>query len=235
METFTTNIQTMKAEIIWVLKTVVSGLSHSSNNDISNFFRAMFPNNATAQQFSLGRAKSIYIVNHDLSPYFKELLTESVNLSDCFVISFDESFDSVTQSCEMDIIILFWDIQAQIVRVCYWGSEFLGHTTNKNLLNKIENGTSMLNMKNLKQISMDGPNMNRKFFECFVSKRESEKLPGLIHIGSCNLHVLNNAFKTGANAIGWNLHKLMEACFQILHDSPVRKEDYITIIDSIKF
>ena len=98
----------MKAEIISALKTVVSGLSHNSNNDISNYFRAMFPDIATSEQFSLGRAKSIYVVNHDLSPYFKELLTENVNLSDCFVVSFDESFDSVTQSCEMDIIILYW-------------------------------------------------------------------------------------------------------------------------------
>ena len=73
-------------------------------------------------------------------------------------------------------------------------------------------------MKNLKQISMDGPNMNWKLFQCFINKKESKELPGLINIGSYNLFVLNNAFKTGANAAGWNLHKLMKACFQILHD-----------------
>ena len=93
----------------------------------------------------------------------------------------------------------------------------------------------MLNIKNLKQISMDGPNVNWKFFECFANKRESEELPGLINIGSCNLHILNNAFKTGPNATGLNLHKLMKACFQILHDSPARREDCITITDSIVF
>ena len=54
IETFTTNTQTMKAEIIWALKTVVCGQSHNSNNDISNCFHGMFPNNATAEQFSLG-------------------------------------------------------------------------------------------------------------------------------------------------------------------------------------
>ena len=90
----------------------------------------------------------------------------------------------------------------------------------------------MLNMKNLKQISMDGPNMNWKFFDCFINERKSEELPGLINTRSCSLHVLNNTFKTGANATGWNLHKLMKACFQILHDSPARREDYITIHSS---
>ena len=79
---------------------------------------------------------------------------------------------------------------------------------------------------------MDGPNMNWKFFDCFINERKSEELPGLINIGSCSLHVLNNTFKTGANATGWNLHKLMKACFQILHDSPARREDYITIHSS---
>ena len=90
-------------------------------------------------------------------------------------------------------------------------------------------------MKNLKQILKDGPNVNWKFFECFVNKGESEELPGLINAGSCNLHVLNNAFKTGANATSWNLHKLMKGSFQILHDSSARREDYITSTDKNVF
>ena len=75
IETFTNNTQTMKADIIWALTAVVFGLSQNSNNDISNCFCATFPNNATAEEFSLGRTKSTYVVNHSLSPYFKELLT----------------------------------------------------------------------------------------------------------------------------------------------------------------
>ena len=49
---------------------------------------------------------------------------------------------------------------------------------------------------------MDGPNVNWKFFKCFINKAESEELHGLINIGSFNLHVLNNVFKTGTNATG---------------------------------
>ena len=57
METFTTNTQIMKAEIIWELETVVSTLSHNSNNKISDWFCAMFPNNVTAKQFLIGQTK----------------------------------------------------------------------------------------------------------------------------------------------------------------------------------
>ena len=46
-------------------------------------------------------------------------------------MSFDETFNSVTQSCEMYIIIRYWDIQAEIVQVHYWSLEILGQTTNK--------------------------------------------------------------------------------------------------------
>ena len=74
-----------------------------------------------------------------------------------------------------------------------------------------------------------------KFFKFFINKRESKELPGLINIESCNLYVLNNPFKTGANVTGWNLHNLMKACFQILYNSPASREDYITIIDSDVF
>ena len=90
IETFTANTQTMKAEIIWALKTVVSGLSDNWSNDISNCFHVTCPNNATAEQFSLGRTKSTYVVNHGLSTYFSELLTENVNLSDCLALLFDK-------------------------------------------------------------------------------------------------------------------------------------------------
>ena len=46
---------------------------------------------------------------------------------------------------------------------------------------------------------MDCPNVNWKFSEFF------KELLGLISIGSCSLHVVNNVFKTGANATGCNL------------------------------
>ena len=64
----------------------------------------MFPDNAIAEQFSLGRNKSTYVVINGLSPYLKELLTENIYLSNCFLIYFAECFSSVIQSYELDIV-----------------------------------------------------------------------------------------------------------------------------------
>ena len=59
-------------------------------------------------------------------------------------------------------------------KVHEFATEFLGHTTTNDLLNKIEVVTSMVNIKNLKHLSMDYPNVNLKFFDCFINEGESE-------------------------------------------------------------
>ena len=82
-----------------------------------------------------------------------------MNLSDCFVIR----FRLVKQSYEIDVFIRYWDIQTQNLRVHYWGLEFLGHTTNHDLLNEIENIISMLTMKKLKQLLIDCTKVKWKF------------------------------------------------------------------------
>ena len=59
------------AEIIWTLKTVMSGYSVRSNNDLSLTFAAMFPE--LKRTFNLARTKSMYMINHGIAPYSKSL------------------------------------------------------------------------------------------------------------------------------------------------------------------
>ena len=47
---------------------------------------------------------------------------------------------------------------------------------------------------------MDGPSVNRKFFNSVTKKREEDELPALINIGSCGLHVIH-----GALNLAWKL------------------------------
>ena len=57
----------------------------------------------------------------------------------------------------------------------------------------------------------------------------------LIDIGSCSLHIVYGSFQTGAEKTGWNLKTLLEGSFQILHDTPARREDYETVTGSSKY
>ena len=56
------------------LKSVLSGYSNSSRDDIANTFKAMCTDSQIAKDFKLGRLKLMYIVNYGIAPYFKQLL-----------------------------------------------------------------------------------------------------------------------------------------------------------------
>ena len=60
------------AEIIWAQKSVLSGYSNSSCDDIAN--SDMCPDSQTAKDFKLGCLKLMYIVNYGIARYFKQLL-----------------------------------------------------------------------------------------------------------------------------------------------------------------
>ena len=58
---------------------------------------------------SLARVKSIYAVTHGLAPYFKSVLVSTLDKSDVHVYSLDEVLNDVTQTCEMDFYVRFWE------------------------------------------------------------------------------------------------------------------------------
>ena len=86
-----------------------------------------------------------------------------------------------------------------------------------------------LDIKNLVQISMDGPNINWKFLEIAIEERKNEAMfPELLNIGSCGLHVLHGAYEMGECATEWNLSKsCLKPSFSIFNESPARRADYL--------
>ena len=69
----------------------------------------------------------MYPINHGTAPYFKSLLLLSINTSDIHAYSFDESLNVVTQTCEMDNYVRYWDVACTQVKMRYFGSSFMGH------------------------------------------------------------------------------------------------------------
>ena len=70
---------------------------------------------------------------------------------------------------------------------------------------------------------MDGPNTNLKFLQ---------ELSSLIDIGSCSLHIIHGAFKTGSEATNWKLDKVLKGVYKMIHDSTARCDDYHSITGS---
>ena len=107
LDTFVTNFDSTKAEIIWSLKSVTNGFSNRANDELTETFAAMFPDSWIAKSFSLARTKSMYTVTHGLAPYFKSVLVSTLDKSDVHVYSFNESLNDVTKTCEMGVYVRF--------------------------------------------------------------------------------------------------------------------------------
>ena len=83
----------------------------------------------------MSRSKSLYVVNHDLVPYFISVLKTNLHKADFLVYSFDESLNDVTQTTEMDLHVRYWDPIENRVKFRYYKSTFHGHVTHADLLN----------------------------------------------------------------------------------------------------
>ena len=69
----------------------------------------MYPDSRIAEKMELGPNKLKYLVNHGLTPYFKECLSDDILKSNYFVVSFDEILNATVQECEMDLLVRYWD------------------------------------------------------------------------------------------------------------------------------
>ena len=82
---------------------------------------------------------------------------------------------------------------------------------------------------------MDGPNVNWKFYTDLTKERNSEELPQLLNIGSCGLHIVHGGLQKGVNESGWKLGHLMRSLWQLFHDTPARREDFVKLTGSTVF
>ena len=61
MEKSVTRDETLKTEILWALKTIMSHYSYKSCEGTSKLFQAMFPDSRIASQFACGEKKCAYL------------------------------------------------------------------------------------------------------------------------------------------------------------------------------
>ena len=134
----------------------------------------------------------------------------------------------------MDFIVRYF--KDGEVKSRYLSSGFLGHTTAKDLKRVFEECTENSDLKNLIQVSMDGPNVNWKMLDLIVEDRNSnETYPNLLDVGSCSLHVIHGAFRTGMKQTGWGIDLLLKSLCSHLHEMPARREDYTKMTGSEVF
>ena len=95
----------------------------------------MFPDSKISKFFESTKYK--YVINFGIAPYFRDILYNHLQKSDCFVISFDGSLNGYTQNCQMDILIRYFDHVENRVKVRYLDSTFFGHAALQDLLSNL--------------------------------------------------------------------------------------------------
>ena len=226
LDQFVTKNDVLKAEVLWVLKVVTSHFSYKSCEGMNELFLKMFPDSNVAKQFACGESKCARIACYGIAPHFKNLLVESVNHEDNFVLLFDESLNFQNQKTQLDVHIRTW--HGDKVSSCYFGSEFLGHADAKSLLDHIAKCIQQLQLAKCLQISMDGPSVNWKFYKDITLQIKADFNNELVDIGSCGLHILHGAFKTAIenNKIFGELESLFSSAYWLFKDSPARRDDF---------
>ncbi|KAJ8931829.1 hypothetical protein NQ314_015226 [Rhamnusium bicolor] len=101
---------------------------------------------------------------------------------------------------QMDIHVRYFDYNKRRVETGVYNSVFMSHTAAEDILQHFLNGIRPLQPNRILQISMDGPNVNRKFLRLFKESQEITTEKKIIHIGSCGLHIIHGAFQTGHKA-----------------------------------
>ena len=204
--------------------------SCKSSEKTGDLFRSMFPDSNIARNFKCGETKSSYMITFGLGPHFLEQLKEKVKASSTgYVLLFDESFNAKNRLKQMDFHIRFWE--NNFVKTRYLTSEFLGHARSEDLFEKFDVVFSDFGLQKSKllQLSMDGPSVNWKAYNQLHCELKDNFKSGLLHVGSCGLHTLHNAFKKGCAATKWQIDSFLSSAYYLFKDSPARREDYITV------
>jgi len=229
--------QVTKSEIIWCLHLVMSHGSYRSGGEAVHLFPTMFPDSQIASSMKLQRTKIGYVITFGLAPYFYRELNQSCTQSDYIVIGFDESLNKVAQKGQMDFFVKFWNSEKNLVDTRYYNSTFLGHATASDLLKSFEEGTKDLNLRKLLQLSMDGPNVNLKFFKelkALLLEEDADR-PVLLNIGTCGIHHVHNAYKKSMKKSGWKVMEFLRSLYYLFLHVPSRRADYIKYSASTVF
>ncbi|KAJ8665742.1 hypothetical protein QAD02_007404 [Eretmocerus hayati] len=217
------------AEILWTLDHASNKSSVRSASNSAKLFPRMFPDSLIAQKFQMQKDELSYSNSFGLGPYFRDELISFVRGCNFFAASFDGSLDTVAQKGQMDIILRFFFGDKVVTR--YLTSTFLGHATASDLLKAFiqEFEIHQLDLEKMVQLSMDGPNGNKKFQEkrdfCqFLN--ESADYPKLIDTGTCILHIVNGSYKRGHNVVEWTVNDFLRAIYYMFKNFPTRRADY---------
>ncbi|KAL3180412.1 hypothetical protein MRX96_008975 [Rhipicephalus microplus] len=100
----------------------------------------------------------------------------------------------------MDIHVRYWRTMPERVTTRFYTSVFMGHSTAKDLQEKLLGALEDLLLARAVQLSMDGPNVNLKCFRGMQEYLQQNHQVQCLDLGTCGLHTIHNAYRAGVVA-----------------------------------
>ena len=221
------NDDVIKAEILWCLNLAKNNFSFRSCEDLS-ILTEMFPDSKIAQDFSLGYTKAAYVVTDGIAPHLLAEQVKFINESKTpITLHYDESTQAQVKK-QLDLHLRYWNDNGNVVSTFY-RSTMLGHARGKDVATRIlsllrEDG---LNLDQLVSLSSDGPNVNKTIWNSINRELTEAGHPGLLNVGTCNIHIVHNAFGYALNQFASEIPDLLIDIYTFFHNSAARREDLL--------
>lgn len=220
------------AELYWILKCVTSNYSFSSCDGISELFDCMFGSHCglkVSENFSLSSTKARYLLTDALAPYFRKLLVEDM-CGVYYSICYDETTNN-TNSKELQIAVRYWSDRKKQIDCQHLQTFFIGSATGEVLVEKINAALENASLPRQKLVALgsDGPNVNKKVERLINDELIAIRKKNLFNIGTCNIHLLHNAFLSGIVKLGENASELVTSIHDFFSGWPSRCEDLSTL------
>lgn len=146
-----------------------------------------------------------------------------------FSIQYDETTKAQVKK-QMDLLIRYWSPAHNETWCRYYKLLYFGHAKGEDVAEAMikEMRHDDIPMDKVMTLGSDGHNVNKIIFRQMEMRLKVENLnyPGLVGVGTCNIHVMHNALAKGLAQYGEVSEHLAVDLFTLFKYSAPHKEDY---------
>lgn len=144
-----------------------------------------------------------------------------------FTLCFDETTNKAGEK-EFQVKIRYWSAKEMKIVSKHICTSYMRHATAEDLIKQINDAIDSVNLSkgHIVMLGSDGPNVNKKVARLLNDELKLSRGKGLIDIGTCNIHVMHNAFLKGLEELGSNCTDLCVALKYFFKDKPSRWDDF---------
>ncbi|CAF1138765.1 unnamed protein product [Rotaria magnacalcarata] len=245
--TWTHTEKVMRAECYWTMATAQLGFSYAASQNIPQLFALMFPDSRIAADLAKKDCQVSYVMVHGTAQFFVHELVKDVLGAPAYSLVFDEN-TIVGGPKQLDVHIRYWSEYKHGITTRYWRSIVYTNGTSEIIgrylidLLKVD-GLDLCKLFQLGELitSRDNTNVNKPIEAMLEKEVRSDRETqtgfavgkGLVTIGSCPLHAIQNAFMNGFTASKWQIEDILYDFSFFFAQSSARSQDYLKVTETI--